>query len=157
GIGPPTTSPLVQVRGFGPTETVDITFDKVPLSQATTDPLGGFQARIQIPASARPGRHQIHAAGETSGLRARARFLVNADWPMFHDGPAQTGYDRVENVLDPSNVARLHKAWKYHDAVDPSPAVVGGTVFVEGYDLEALNARTGTLMWKVDLGNNLTP
>src|SRR5207237_4372903 len=42
---------------------VDITFDRALLATTTTDPSGAFQAQIRIPAFARPGRHQIHAAG----------------------------------------------------------------------------------------------
>src|SRR5438045_3476605 len=67
-VGPPTSSTLVQGRGFGPTETVDIDFDGSPLTTTTTDPSGAFQARVQIPASALPGRHQVQATGEISGL-----------------------------------------------------------------------------------------
>src|SRR3989442_6448914 len=118
--GPPTTSTLVTGRGFEAGETVDLTFDQAPLTKATTDPSGGFGIRVRIPASARPGRHEIQATGEVSGLRAAAGFLVQTNWAMFRFGPARTGYNPRENVLNPSNVSGLRLAWRY----SPGPAAV---------------------------------
>jgi len=112
-VGPPTSSTLVQGRGFGSTETVDLTFDADALGTATTDPSGVFQARVQIPASALPGRHEVTATGESSGLIAQAQFIVNTDWSTFHYGPARTGFNPYENVLNPSNVSGLHLVWRF--------------------------------------------
>ncbi len=155
-VGPPTTSTLAAGRGFGPSETVDLTFDQAPIGSATTDPSGAFQTRVKIPATAFPGQHEITATGESSGLSAGASFLVRTDWPMFHGGPARTGFDPYENILDPSTVSGLHVAWKFHDALDASPAVADGRVYVQGFDLEALDARTGAAIWRIDLGSDFT-
>src|SRR5439155_19989583 len=139
-VGPPTSSTLVQGRGFGPTETVDIDFDRSPLATATTDPSGAFQARIQIPASSLPGRHHVQATGECSGLTAQAPFIVNTDRAPFHFGPARTGFNPYENVLNPSNVSGLHPVWRFaaFESGSASPAVSGGVVYLNAYDLYAL-------------------
>ncbi|HEX9312251.1 MAG TPA: PQQ-binding-like beta-propeller repeat protein [Actinomycetota bacterium] len=145
---------MVHGRGFRPTEIVDLTFDADALGSATTDPSGAFQTRIQIPASALPGLHEVQATGESSRLTAQAPFIVNTDWAMFHFGPARTGFNPVENVLDPSNVSGLHKAWKFHAVeYDASVAVVDGVVYVAGTALDALDARTGATVWSVDFGD----
>src|SRR5206468_11780767 len=90
-VGPPTTRTTVGGQGFGSTEVVDLSFDSSPAGKATTDPTGAFSSSVRVPASALPGDHSVGARGETSGLRARATFLVRTDWPQFHFRPDHTG------------------------------------------------------------------
>src|SRR6266498_4844271 len=56
-VGPPTTRTVVKGTGFGPSETVDISFDGSLEGSAETDPQGRFWAPIEIPAKALPGAY----------------------------------------------------------------------------------------------------
>src|SRR5438128_2695257 len=79
-FGPPTTRTKVKGSGFGPTEQVVIDFDSSQVGTASTDPSGSFSTKITVPASAKPGDHQVTATGQTSGLSASSAFLVRTDW-----------------------------------------------------------------------------
>ena len=70
--GPPTTSTSLEGRGFGSSETVDVTFDGTFLRHAATGPDGRFLTKTTIPGWALPGPHTVRAAGEVSGRAARA-------------------------------------------------------------------------------------
>jgi len=70
--GPPTSSITVQGEGFGPGETVAITFDSAPVGKAMTGSLGSFSVQITVPASALPGSHIVQATGQSSGFSAQA-------------------------------------------------------------------------------------
>src|SRR5438132_2695028 len=113
--GPPTTKVKVTGTGFGATEQVVIKFSKDQVGTATTDPAGSFAAKITVPASALPGTHTVRATGQTSGLLASRFFLVRTDWAKFHFDQRNSGFNPYENVLDPSNVAGLVKAWNYRN------------------------------------------
>ncbi len=60
------------------------------------------------------------------------------------------------NVIYPENVSRLRRAWTYTtgDAIDSSPVVDGGVVYVGSRDhnLYALDARTGKKLWNYTTG-----
>src|SRR5215471_4251154 len=55
------------------------------------------------------------------------------------------------SVIYPAHVASLKKAWTYTtgDAIESSPAVIGGVVYIGSHDhhLYALEASTGTKRW----------
>ena len=159
-VGPPTTSTLVRGRRFGPSETVDLAFDGVPLRTAVTGPKGTFLTRASIPASAVPGDHVVEATGETSGSTAVATFTVRTDWPTFHFDPARTGYNPYENVLSPANVHGLTEAWNFTTGgpVTSAPAVANGMVYVGSHDdnLYALDAATGAPVWTFPAGGNVS-
>ncbi len=157
--GPPTTSTHLRGRGFGATETIDVTFDGSNLRHAVTGPDGTFLTRITIPASALPGPHRIRAAGESSGRSARTSFTVRTDWPRFHFDNDSTGHNPYENVLDTSNVTGLQALWNEPisgQVIDSSPAVANGTLYVGSYDLNgdlyALDASTGAVRWTFPTG-----
>ena len=149
-FGPPTSRLRVSGRGFGASETVDVSFDTTPVATAITNPTGAFIARIRVPATATPGTHTVTATAQSSGLSAQASFLVRTDWPMAGFGPAHLGYNRFENVIGPSNAANLTEAWTLHTGGSVSSAVVvGGLVYAgsnDGY-LYALDAATGSQVW----------
>ncbi len=80
------------------------------------------------------------------------------DWPHYGKDLANTRYLHV-NQINPHNVGDLQVAWVFHTGVlDPlaelqsSPIEVDGRLFItDGHDnVFALNAATGTLLWKVD-------
>src|SRR5207244_1209498 len=95
---------------------------------------------------------QVTATGQTSGLSASRTFLVRTDWNKFHFDRRNSGFNRYENLLDPSNVSGLKVAWSrptgYADF--SSPALANGVVFIgtaDGNSLDARNAVTGALKW----------
>ncbi len=150
-VGPPTTLTAGQGTGFGLSEVVDLTFDDQPWGTATTDGQGRFAAPIRVPAQALPGPHAVQATGESSGLSARAPFLIQTDWPQFHFTPQHTGLNPYENVLSPETVGGLQVAWTFTatDGFLGSPVVGEGRVFAGAGDtMYGLDAATGALLWK---------
>src|SRR5690349_16858950 len=81
---------------------------------------------------------------------------VVADWPRFHYDDAGSGYNPYESILSVSNVARLTARWASatSGAVESSPAVVGGVVYIGSDDghVYALKAATGARLWAYDTG-----
>jgi len=74
----------------------------------------------------------------------------NTDWPMVHKNLARTG-SYGKPAIPP-----LQLKWKFQadGPVCSSPAVVNGIVYVVSNDscCYALDAQTGKLKWKVDIG-----
>ncbi len=132
--GPPATGTVVRGTGFGGAEPVDVRFDGTDVASTTTDGSGAFSARIKVPRSALPGDHIVKAVGRTTGASARATFTVRTDWTQFHFTPSLAGLNPYENVLKPSNVPQLNRAWVgtgMGGVVDfSSPAVVNGIAYV---------------------------
>ncbi len=143
GVGPPTTKVTVNGAGFGASETVAVDFGTTQVATATTAPTGTFSTRFRVPKSALPGNHSVKAIGEASGRSAMRNFLIRADWPKFRFGPANTGYNPYENVIGPSNVARLKTAWTgatgtvQGDVVTSSAAVADGVAYIGSADSKA--------------------
>jgi len=149
-VGPPTTRTVVKGRGFGPSETVDISFDSRSEGSAETDPQGRFSAPIEIPAKAVPGPHTMQATGESSGLRAQATFAVRTDWPMLGFDGQRTGSNPYENVLSPENVGGLTLAWQrtFDRILGAAPTVVSGVIYGSaGGRVFALRASSGKTVW----------
>lgn len=73
------------------------------------------------------------------------------DWTTYHRDPARTGY--LANIPDPQ---RLSSSWraKLDGAVYAEPLVVGGRVLVatENDTLYALNAQSGQVVWRTNVG-----
>jgi outer membrane protein assembly factor BamB len=155
-VGPPTLSTTATGQGFGASETVDLTFDAIPVGSTTTSSSGSFSTRFSVPATATPGNHTATATGSSSGLTAQATFLVRTNWPRFHFDDANSGFNPFENVLSPANVGELVQKWAVPTApgAAPSPVVSGGLVFVAPADgiVRALDPATGHTVWAVDTG-----
>ncbi len=132
-FGPPTTATVVTGTGFGGSEQVDVRFDGTVVASATTDGSGAFSARIKVPRPALPGAHTVKAVGRTTRASARATFTVRTDWTQFHFTPSLTGLNPYKNVLKPSNISQLNRAWvgiNMGGVMDfSSPAVTGGVVY----------------------------
>lgn len=81
----------------------------------------------------------------------RAGRVTSADWTMYHDDPARTGY--VANAPDPS---QLTPRWQHplDGAVYAEPLVIGSEVIAatEHDSLYALDARTGQMRWQTTVG-----
>lgn len=78
--------------------------------------------------------------------------VTSADWTMYHNDPARTGY-----VADAPNPSHLTLRWKHalDGAVYAEPLVIGGEVIAatEHDSLYALDARTGQIRWQTTVGS----
>src|SRR5580700_12333718 len=103
---------------------------------------------------------------KTLGLSIVVAFLLpvlfgqEADWPNVGSDPGSTRYSKLTQIT-PANVGKLARVWTY-DTGDPgggfrgteaTPIVVGGVMYFStpGSKVVALNAATGTDVWKFDL------
>src|SRR6516162_5454953 len=153
---PPNTTIFVSGSGFSAGADVDIYFDTTDLALAVTDDTGSFsQIALHVPASALPGEHTVSAMYRSTGANAQTPFRVDMRWAQFRKRPSRDGHNFGENVLSPTTVGGLGVLWK-DDALEnlsvlhSSPAVVNGTVYVgsDDFNLYALNASTGRILWK---------
>jgi outer membrane protein assembly factor BamB len=151
GVGPPTTLVTVSGSGFGAREAVDLSVDGGLAALLAAGPDGRFVgARVQIPASAEPGRHRVTALGRRSGEAVEASFLVRTDWPSARGDALQTGCNPFENVIGTGNVGRLQPRFMVPvGGGESTPVVAGGLVFVADRlgKVTAADARTGAPVW----------
>jgi outer membrane protein assembly factor BamB len=91
------------------------------------------------------------AAQESTPVASPSPATAAADWPTYHRDNARTGY--VPDLPDPQ---RLAQAWssELDGAVYAEPLVVGDRVLVatEGDSLYALDAATGQVQWRTNVG-----
>jgi len=100
-----------------------------------------------------PPSQPVHITPVTLAPRtATPGQLTGADWTMYHENNARTGF--VAGVPDPT---RLTSLWKHplDGAVYAEPLVVDGQVIVatENDSFYALNVRTGRVQWHTSVGN----
>ncbi len=136
GVGPPTTKVSVTGTGFGASETVAVDFGAAQVATAATSSTGTFSTTFTVPKSALPGRHPVTATGDTSGISATHNFLVRTDWAKSRFDLANSVYNPYENVIGPSNVSGLKKAWTAatDNIVFSSPVVANGVAYVNTDD-----------------------
>src|SRR6266536_664123 len=151
-VAPPTSVIRVSGSGFGASERVGIFFDSTELISTQASGSGTFgPVKVTIPASAPPGRHTISATGSGAGRVAAAVFTVRTDCAQFRFKSRRSGLNLFENVLSIYNVAGLANRWTLATgaAVQSSPTVVGGAVYIASNDgtLHAVRAATGKPMW----------
>jgi outer membrane protein assembly factor BamB len=104
--------------------------------------LGGVAAAQKLSPPSNP------CGGPASGL------LVN--WPKFGFDLCNSGYNPYEHILSVTTVGNLTVSWKSwmgnqaKGSSLTSPTVANGTVYVgsSDYNVYALNANTGALLWK---------
>ena len=157
--GPPTSRILVSGRGFKPNVGVDIFFDTKDEALVVTNGKGEFdKAGIHAHRGAQPGQHWVTAMNRNDYSGDQKAFLVQTNWSEFHFRHNGTRLNPYENVLDAKTVKRLKLKWTYSTsriyAVDSSPAVMNGVVYVGSGDhnVYALNAKTGALLWRYTTG-----
>jgi outer membrane protein assembly factor BamB len=159
GIGPPGTDVTVLATGFQAFEPVVVRFDSTPLVRKRADSGGHVVTGITVPDDAAPGSHLVDARGTRSHRIAQANFLVPVDWPQFHYSAEKTGFNPFEDILGPSTVSGLLEDWfvSTGGAVEGSPVVVGGKVFVSSTDgvLHAYDATSGAFLWATQVGGSL--
>ncbi len=93
-------------------------------------------------------------------LLSSAQAVTVDDWPTYMHDPSRTGAS-ADTTFAPANAAQLTKLWTYKTGggIATSASVVNGIVYVgswDGYEY-ALDAATGTLKWKTNLGQTVAP
>lgn len=162
----PTSAPAgatLTARGahFGAGESVDLSVDGTRLATAKAGSGGSFSGKhLTVPASAKPGKHTVRAAGRTSHRSATATVTVTppVDWAQFRAGPAHTGVNPDETVLTPATVGKLKLRFSL-DAPAGLPGVeVGGVAYWDlGSQVTAFDPVTGAVRWRAVLGVQGTP
>jgi polyvinyl alcohol dehydrogenase (cytochrome) len=78
------------------------------------------------------------------------------DWTTYAHDYKRTGYQPQTLSVTKANVGSMKLRWQYAVGAEviASPIVAGGLVYIEGLDgsINALDAQTGTLTWKQNLG-----
>jgi outer membrane protein assembly factor BamB len=157
--GPPTTKFSVSGSGFAPNVGVDIYFDTTDEALVVTDSNGAFHnAGAHALGSSYPGKHWVTALERYGGQGTQDPFLVFTSWSQFHFDASRSGLNPYENVISKRTVGRLRLAWHATgiEALGSSPAVAEGLTYITGGgNLYALDALSGTLLWKY-FGNDGT-
>jgi serine/threonine protein kinase len=100
-----------------------------------------------VPSTRTPTRTATAALDGSESLSAGGSFAATGEGAPFGGDPAQTGA-----MPGPGPAGRPVLRWRFATGgpVTPSPAVVGGTVYVGSWDnhLYALDAATGALRWR---------
>lgn len=107
--------------------------------------LGAGSAALALGPVVRAGRVQGTAPDPAPG-----------DWSRFGYDLHNTRHNAGETVIGPANVGRLKVKWSHEIGapMQSAPVVVGNTLFTGAWDgcYYALDARTGTRLWKYDAG-----
>ena len=89
-------------------------------------------------------------ATASAAANAYARFVAT-NGSMFGFDVQHSHANQSEQILNPATVGGLKKKWAFHtrNAIDSTPAVVGGMVYVGSEDgnLYALDVATGAMKW----------
>ncbi|MBJ7612748.1 MAG: PQQ-binding-like beta-propeller repeat protein [Candidatus Dormibacteraeota bacterium] len=120
-----------------------------PSEPLTSGPAADAPARVPSARSAAP------SPDPATATPAAPKAAPAQDWPMFlHD----LGHNSAstEGILSPANASLLKQGWKTGTGgvIAAAPAVVGGVVYVGSWDgfEYALDAKTGAVKWKTNLG-----
>ncbi|HJT57117.1 MAG TPA: PQQ-binding-like beta-propeller repeat protein [Ktedonobacteraceae bacterium] len=80
----------------------------------------------------------------------------NGDWPTFLNNGARTGTNALESMITAKTAHNLHLAWTFKTGgvIAAEPITANGVLYIgswDGYEY-ALNAATGTQLWRQFLG-----
>jgi len=148
-VGPPTSLVKAKGSGYAGGEVVALFFDGVRVGSDVASRTGKFNARLTVPALARPGDHIVEAVGQSSGTSARAVFLVRTDWLQGCFDGGRSCFNPYENVLGPGNAGALAVRWRAPVGTDgaSSPVYANGKLFVGTADgLVGLDPATGAII-----------
>ncbi len=138
-------------RGLGAADSAN-TLTAVLAGRGT--PVAGAPPPATAPRRRSPGRTLL--AREVSGfVPVTAETLLHpdsADWPMWRRTYDGWGYSPLKQI-DRANVGRLTLAWSWamgEGVNQPTPLVYHGILYLTNPDnvVQALDARTGTLLWE---------
>jgi outer membrane protein assembly factor BamB len=140
------------VNGFRPDQRLTVAFGTAEVATARSNAAGRATVRITVPASAKPGPHEISVSD--SGQRAHTDLIVRTNWAMSGFDAGNTANNRFENVATPKTAGSLSEEWNTGSipagSQIGSPAVYDGTVYLgeweNGADTAselAINASTG--------------
>jgi outer membrane protein assembly factor BamB len=114
-----------------------------------TGPTGKFNTTFVVPPPAHPGEHTVEAVGQSSGVSARAVFLVRTDWLQGCIDGGRGCFNPYENVLGRGNAEALAVRWRAPVGTDggSSPVYANGKLFVGTADgLVGLDPATGAII-----------
>jgi alcohol dehydrogenase (cytochrome c) len=136
------------------------------LTSASGAPIGAGAPRRPggAPGAAEPEPTGLLVAGEVQGfvpLTDQAlRNPAPGDWPMLRRDYAASSFSPLKQIT-PANAGRLQLAWIWPmrdgGTNQPSPLAYRGTIFLNntGGVVQALDARTGSLIWEQRLKDNV--
>jgi alcohol dehydrogenase (cytochrome c) len=134
-------------------------------SVATGRPVIALQAGGQVSSGASSGPKGLTVTGEirdyTPVTDAMLKNPAPGDWLMIRRDYRASSYSPLTDI-DASNVKGLQLAWSWAmdegGASEPTPIVHNGAIFLAntGNTVQALNARTGELIWENRVGPALS-
>ena len=159
-FGRPFSAFTVTGTGFGPSESVTITFGTKVIATATTTQ-AKFVIQVAVPGSSPPGYNTVTATGQTSGATASAQFLVQTWWVMFGFDAQNSHYNPDENVINATNASQLIPNWSYTATTannSPSTAIVrkDNVYFTTPNGKVTVLYPTGKVMWSKQLPTTTT-
>jgi len=162
--GPPGSQTSLVGNGFDPNATLDIYFDSTSVGVVDTDNNGTFGLAlkaptirqngltIQVPKDAVPGQHWITAVERITQIQAQVAFTVwsTNDWSQYQFDSQHTAFNPYEKILDKNNVQNLVERWtfKFVNGLPIPPVFGNGKLYLAQDNLYALDAATGSLLWK---------
>lgn len=163
---PPGTPEKVLGSGFAAGEVVDVLLDGSAAQTTVATTTGALSTNLPLPASMKPGNHDITAVGRTSASGAHAALTITTPWTQEgFDGTRQSD-NPYENQITQSTVGQLATAWiaAGDGSATSAPVVAGGRVFVTTgngrvYAYKSacgVNGAACTPLWHADLSGNLT-
>jgi outer membrane protein assembly factor BamB len=147
---------VVTISGAGFSRAIAVRFGGAPDSTFIVD--SDTQITARVPSSAVSGRIAVK---NLEGMQqSTTEFtVIRANWPQLGRTPRRLGDNPSEIMLNSSTVSNLVPMWTTStgDSVLGQPAVVGSRVYVGiggrffTGKMEALNARTGAVLWSTEL------
>ena len=145
------------------------------LTAATTDRIGtGLNPQAALaaaaPSAAAPARQKEPAGVVVRGTvknfvpvtDAMLRSPRDADWLMLRHDYSATSYSPLKQITtDNAKLLQLAWIWPMHEGGtnQPAPLVYNGTLYLAntGGIIQALDARTGNLIWEYHVGADIAP
>ena len=117
---------------------------------------------VYVPATNRmvlfSGGNSANSTFNDTFVLTTANGIPGGDWPQFRHAAERASYNRVESLVNPSNVGSMVPKWSVMlnggRGQMASPAVANGTVYVGSVDgkFSAFNATNGQLLWQASTG-----
>lgn len=107
--------------------------------------MGSLSRRGFLRASVATGLGASGVGSLAGCLAPIASGVSGTDWPQFRYDPARTGYN--PGTAGPSDEVTEQWSFQTDDRSVSTPAVVGGTVFVNSDSFAAIDARDGASKW----------